>query len=285
MLNSPPIHRILIPHKHWTAFPNRIFDEELRVLKQKSAAAVYLFLIDFAAHRPSRHVVLTRSEIAARINMDERIIKRCLSELEARGFIRQVRPGVLHSHINKDRWLVPAAQSDSLRDGWTPVPRLLIREYLPKYPNAALLPVLLYHQHMHWRNKCWMGVERLSKVLNWSPTRVRSALRTMSVQGNWSKLETSLPRPLSVSSSGTTTKASSTGTAGQRAARHYSVQAVRYTIAQQESKRRVLIPKPFLDHFGIELPDDLKRTLSSIFRYDEQSSPSPKQQKSRGAGR
>jgi hypothetical protein len=71
----------------------------------------------------------------------------------------------------------------------------------------------------------------------------------------------------------------------RRAPRHYSVQAVLYTIAQQESKRRVLIPNPFLDHFGIALPDDLKRTLSSIFRYDEKYLPPPEQKKSRSVGR
>lgn len=282
MSNQPRRRRILIPREHWTPVVDRVFSDELGELEEKSAAALYLFLIDSAYHRSrdreARRVVMTRAEISAATGMDERVVKRCLAELSSKGFIQLERRGAAHSHINKDCWSIPAVD-DVSTEIFTPVPRLIIREYLPAYRNAVLLAVLLFHQHMNWRNRCWMGVERLSKLLKWSPTSVRSGLRRMMYNTAWGKLGTGLPTPLAVCTVPQPQKSKLQKPAQRKAVRHYSVLAVRYTGEQNPSRRRIYIPKTFRDHFEIELTDDLRKTLSSIFRSTPRRSSSPKNQK------
>jgi hypothetical protein len=272
--------RILIPRGHWTPFPERVFTDELRRLKQNGGAALYLHLIDAASHRPSPLISTTRAQLAATVNMDERVIKNCLDELRSHKFIQLRNEGVAHSHVNMNCWLVPAAHKNSLADGWTPIPRLLVSEYLPVYRNAALLSVLLYFQHMGWNNDCWMGVEKLGEVLNWSPGRIRDALRTMATESGWSSLKTGLPRSLSVR----TVKQSKPANASYTSTvRHYRVLAMEYTTQQQRFRRSVYIPKEFRDRFGIRLSDDIQEDLSSIFRFRKQFSSTSEEGKTMAA--
>ena len=282
MPRQSPRIRILIPRDHWTPVIERVFTDELRDLEEKSAAALYLFLIDWAYHRSSKRVVMTRAEISAATGIDERVVKRSLKELCQKSFIKLEREGVAHSHINKDCWRVPAVE-DVVSDPFTPIPRAIIREYLFAYRNAVLLPVLLFHQHMGWRNECWMGVSRLSKLLNWSPTRVRTALRTMMYNTAWSKLGTGMPTPLAVRTVPQLNQ-STTQQAQRKAVRHYSVLAVRYTTEANPAMRRIYIPEAFRDRFAIKLTKELREALSSIFRPKPRRSNRPKKRKAVSAG-
>jgi hypothetical protein len=174
------MRRIRIPKKEWTPFRNQIFTEELGDLKEKHAAQLYFYLYDKAYHTPSGTIGATRAQLSRWTNFDVRVVTKCLSELQSRGLIELVRGGVLHSRMRKDCWEVPLATFILKDEKWTPIPRVLIREYLPAYPNSVLLPVLLSYQHLNWINHSWVGVAKLSKRLGWSATRVRESLRTMS---------------------------------------------------------------------------------------------------------
>src|ERR1700730_589179 len=165
-------HRVQIPRQHWTPFRNEVFAEKLGELKHNRAAALYLFLYDKAYHQPSKSVSATLHQLSAWLNIDERVIRKCLEELREEGLIRRVREGVPRSRTNLDSWQVPLASFDLSAQQWTPIPRVLIQKYMPAFTGAPLLPMLLYHQHLSWNNFCWVGVTTLSKRLNWSATRV-----------------------------------------------------------------------------------------------------------------
>jgi predicted transcriptional regulator len=178
-------YRVQIPKGQWTPFRNEVFAKELGSLEENRAAAVYLFLYDRAYNRPSKAVATTVRQLSRLLKMDERVIKRCLTELRQEGLIRKIRSGVRRSRINKDVWKVPLAEVDLKEDSWTPIPRVLIQRYLPADPNSVLLPLLLYYQHMSWLNYSWVGVTTLSKRLNWSTSRVRDSLRSMFDKDAW----------------------------------------------------------------------------------------------------
>lgn len=256
--------RILLPSEHYTRIPNYVFEEELHQLDEPRGAAVYLFLIDWATH--SGTVSATRAEIARALRMDERVVKACLFELSSRRFIKLRRKGVSRSHITKDVWFVPAVQCDSI-EGWTPIPRFVITEYIPAYPKAVLLPILIYHQHMKWLNWSWVQAPGLSKLLNWSKNRIHEALRTMFTETEWRRLKTSLPRPLDVL---VTKRAKPIPGLYSQSIRHHRVLAVQYTTQQTESIRSIFIPAAFRQRFKIKLTDEMQSALSSIFRSKDQ---------------
>ena len=188
--------RVQIPAKRWTPFRNEVFKEALGELEENGAAALYLRLYDKAYHRPSKGVAATLRQLSDWMNMDERVVKKCLAELRAKGLIRRVLAGIPRSSVNLDVWEIPLANFDLTQEPWTPVPRVLIQKYLPAFTGSPLLPMLLYHQHMSWNNFCWPGVTTLSKRLNWSATRVNDSLRTMFDKDTWYSRYPELPRPL-----------------------------------------------------------------------------------------
>jgi hypothetical protein len=189
-------YRVQIPKAQWTPFRNEVFAEKLGDLEENRAAALYVFLYDRAYHRPSKAVATTVRELSRWLNMDPRVVQKCLHELSKNGLIRKIRSGVPRSRINKDVWKVPLSAVDLKEDSWTPIPRVLIQKYLPADPNAVLLPVLLYHQHLSWNNYCWVGVTTIRKRLNWSASRVRDSLRSMFDENAWYSLHPDLQWPL-----------------------------------------------------------------------------------------
>jgi DNA-binding MarR family transcriptional regulator len=117
-------YRVQIPKGQWTPFRNEVFAKELGNLEENRAAALYLFLYDRAYHRPSNAVAATVSELARSVNMDQRIIKKCLRELRKNGLIQKIRSGIRRSRTRKDVSKVPLAMLDLKQDSWTPIPRV-----------------------------------------------------------------------------------------------------------------------------------------------------------------
>lgn len=232
--------RILIDEHDWTPFRNEIFKEGfLSRLRGRHAAGLYLYLYDRAYHFHSHNVSTTLAQLAADTGRDERVLKRCLTELERKGLICKADEGVSHSRTRTPRWTVPLARQVALEYGkWTPVPRVLILEYWRLFPKAVLLPLLLFHQHMSWQNDCWVGVTTLGCLLRWSKTRVRDALRTMSLDDEWRRVTKGLPRPLMLKIV--------KNKQGKRK-RHFSVLAVAYTGQKKKSQRTVSISPRFRD--------------------------------------
>lgn len=233
-------NRILIDKDDWTPFRNEIFKEGLLSrLRGRHTAGLYFYLYDHAYHFHSHDVSTTLSQLAAETGRDERVLKRSLRELELRGLICKADEGVSHSRTSTPRWTVPLARRVALEEGnWTPVPRVLILEYWRLFPNAVLLPLLLYHQHMSWLNDCWVGVTTLGCLLRWSKTRVRDALRKMSLDDEWRRVTKGLPRPLMLK----TVK----GKQGKRS-RHFNVLAMAYTEQEKKSQRTVSLAPEFQD--------------------------------------
>jgi hypothetical protein len=182
----------------WTPIRNQVFTDILGDLKGRHAAALYLYLYDWAYHSPSKSIVATVAELARLTGIDARTANKCLAELRQLELIRQVRQGIKHSKAKTRRpvWKVPLAPVDLREGNWTPVPRNLVREYFPAYPNAVLLPLLIFYQHMNRQKFCWVGVTTLRKRLNWCATRVRDSLCYMFDEKNWRSLHPDLPWPL-----------------------------------------------------------------------------------------
>ena len=237
--------RVLIPYPFWTPVRNEVFADLLGSLKNNNSALVYLSLYDWAWHSSAKQVSATVAELARATRLDARTVTKCLQELENRNLIDLVDDGVLRSQINKPCWQVPLVEFQLKNQKWTPIPRFLITNYCRAFPNAVLLVVLLYFQHMSWNNFCWVGVKTLSERIGWSRSRVRRALRLMNNPNRW-KQQTSgaLPVPLKITT--------------ENQWRRYRVLAVFYTEIQRTFRGKkypkvVIVPRAYRQRFG--LPD------------------------------
>ena len=237
-------NRVRIPKNEWTPFNNEVFDQ-LRNLRLNRSAALYFCLYDRACHAPSGAVTTTLAALNRSTGMDERVIKKCLRELRQKELIVKVGQGVLHSRTKKDRWRVPLADF-ALTDGnWTPVPRILVQEYLRAYPNSVLLPVLLFYQNYREpQNFCYPGATKLSQRMNWPRNRINDALFTMFNDNEWDSRNTGLVRPLACKTYN--------NRYGKKS-RKFRVRAVYYTNEPKPSKRSVTISKLFRERYGLGL--------------------------------
>lgn len=230
---DPVRHRIDIPLKYRTPFPNVVFDRWFATLKERHAAAVYAVLHDRAYHSPDRGVKASYSAISEWTSLDWRVVKACIKELR--------RLGLVHKSRSR-KWEVPLAKLNELEGKYTPIPRVLIQKYIPAYHNSALLLVLLKFQNINWLDYCWPGTKTLASKLNWSETRVRDAIGEMSDVKKWKRRGTELPHPLS-------------GTYRQENGRwlnHYRVRAVRYEA--RDEIRTVRFSSRFGKAFDLPVP-------------------------------
>lgn len=203
--------RVLIPLEQWTPFPNDVFSC-WRDLEQHNAAALHAILYDRAHHKPVPLLKVTSTNLSKWSGLKSSVVDACLDELQAKKLIR----------LKKDsRCEVPlAGRFDLQRGKWIPIPRFLVRRYIPAYPEAVLLLVLLQHQHFRWQNDCFPNVRTLSDKTGWRETRVDDAIRTMSEGRSWKRVGGGLPRPLTVEFH----------RFRNTAVRHYHVRAVRYEL-------------------------------------------------------
>jgi hypothetical protein len=239
---APKKYRVMLPDERVTPFFNHIFDEQIGELEGKHSALVYFVVYDRAWHRRNHRLPATVAQIARWCGLDERTVENCLDELLEKQFIERVRKGVPHSHIHKPVWSVPAADWSLGEGGWLPIPRFLVRVYLPRFHNAVALLFLLRYQHIHWLNHSWVGMETLSGQLGWSASRTRSAVRTMGKPELWLKQGTGLPRPL---------KIIPYKTPKGEDRRRFSVRAVRYEKKSRRGTSLFLVPKEFRRHFKL----------------------------------
>lgn len=183
------MRRVLFPDGEWIPFRNEIF-EQFGKLKERNAAAVYAVLYDRAFHSRTGAVRASFSDIARWTNLEARSVKKCLAELLDRKLVRK-------SKSRKRTWKVPLAKFDLRNGDWTPVPRLLIREYIACYPNAVLLLLILRIQSRKQLNYCWATSKGLGEMINWSESRTRTAMQVMSDDDKWKARNSDIPRPLS----------------------------------------------------------------------------------------
>jgi hypothetical protein len=191
--------RVLYPLRFWTPVRREVFTDVLSQLEEKRAAHTYLVLYDKSWRESNHELLATVRTIAKWTRLDERTVRRCLDELTAKGFLTLAREGHLRSRSNAPVWRVPLADFDFEKQGpWTPVPTYFLYRYFQAYGNSVLLPVLLWHQHIGWKNWGWPGTPRLAKLMNWSRPRVYGALKAMGTEARWKELDTGLPWPLGV---------------------------------------------------------------------------------------
>lgn len=231
---SSAMNRVNIPKNYWTPFPNGIFDEQFKNLEGKNTAAVYAVLYDRAYHDRSRGVKASFSDISRWTDLDARVVKECLEELR--------RCGLVHKSKSRKRiWKVPAASVDLSAGNWTPVPRMLVQEYIPEYHNSVLLLQFLRIQHYRWMDYCYPGWTALAEKMNWSETRVRDAIEFMSDVKKWKK-RTHRPHPLSSKLKPTKDD--------DRMRHDYRVRAVRYESSAPRDKI-IRLSSRFSEHFHI----------------------------------
>lgn len=226
--------RVRIPDEEWTPFANEIFDEWFGRLREKSAAAVYAVLYDRAYHNQNSAVKASFNDLSNWTRLDTRVVKKCLEELQ--------HLSLIHESTSRNRlWKVHLAKF-SLPDGnWTPVPRLLIRHYLPLYRNSVLLLLILRLHGFQWLNHCWARTETLGLKMGWSETRARYAMTEMSDFKKWRANGTELPHPLSWWRDQETQQW------------RYRVRAVRYERRGEKSTPTVRLSTRFSKAFGIPI--------------------------------
>jgi hypothetical protein len=188
--------RIELASKAWTAVHQRVFE---RVLPSVSPAAqvVYLVLLDRIWHERPKRVAAGEADLVRWTGLDQRTVNRCLTELYCKAkVIRCVYPGKKGSRMHRPLWTIPLTRFELADGNWVPVPRILIHKYLPAFPSAILLIIILKHQHMSWRNECWPGVSRLAQYTGWSKRKVYDAVKQMANEEKWKKCHPDLPWPL-----------------------------------------------------------------------------------------
>jgi hypothetical protein len=242
-MNLPKKWTVLIPKKYWSPFPNDIFERWLKNLKESHASALYARLHDRAYHRSPPVIKGTVEDFAEWMQLDLVSVKACAEELQETKLIRLRRTfgGSRKQKKSKKHrrphWKVPVASLE-LEDGrWFPVPRFIVRKYIPAYPNAILLVLLLMHHNYHHEDYVFPGIQRLSYLLGWRSIRVKE-IETMSNGKKWEALKTGLPRPLTLK----------LGRQGYKWLTHYRVRAIRYKIGGDGS-RTVRMTKRFAEMF------------------------------------
>jgi hypothetical protein len=189
-MSHPLQKRVLIPDGHWTRFRNEIFKNRLD-LRNEHAASLYVFLYDRAYHSSSvPRLKASVSELARRSKLDLHEVKACTKELRENRLLR-----LRHHDSPEPVWKVPFADLKTVGD-WFPVPRFIVRKYIPVYPDAVLLVLLLWYQNWRWSNDIYPGIRTLGGRLGWPDKRVKKAIFTMSDKREWKSLNAELPRPL-----------------------------------------------------------------------------------------
>lgn len=224
------VHRVHIPARNFTPFPTQAI-EMLWNLRRRHSALVYLVMYHYAAHRKSKRLRASMTQLAKWTGLDYRTVEGCVRELELKRFIKRRYRGTLHSREDLPIWVIPALKFDMSSDGWVPVPSFIVTRYLPAYPGCVLLVFFLYYQNMRKKNYCWPNVSTLSSMTGWfSERRVYDAISIMSDQSKWEKLGTALPHPLDIRwEHDHKTNA---------AFRCYSVRAVNYVLGKTKSGKR-----------------------------------------------
>jgi hypothetical protein len=233
--------RVIYPIRYWTPIRREVFEEVLPQLQIGRAALIYFVLYMRGWRAPAREVTANIADMARWTGLDPRTINRCVGDLVAKGVVRRVRGGHPRSRTEKPVWKVPLTEFNFKSQGpWVPVPRFIVDRYCRANSGAVLLPVILWHQHLGWRDWCWPGTKRLAMLMNWSKRRVYAALATMGRHQEWEKLGTGLPQPLEIKYR--------PGTAGGWI-RHLHVRAVRYGITS--GRRTVRLDPEFAQYFKI----------------------------------
>lgn len=231
--------RIFYPPDSWMPVPNEVFGEIFPLLKEHRAPHLYIAMYERARRVRSREFTANLRELSELIKCDPRTARRCVIELVRNRFIEMSHiGGALRSRTKKPKFRVPLSENDLAPGGWVPVPRFLVNAYLQEFPGSLLLIILLYFQHLHWKETCWVGITGLRKIVNWQPRTIYRALNLMGHERRWEKLRTGLPWPLEISYS------------QSGATRHFSVRAVRYYLPTGRQKRVVKLSDEFAAHFG-----------------------------------
>ncbi len=238
---STPHVRVLYPVRYWTPVRREVFEDVCPQLKANRGALVYLVLYDQAWRSGDRRVSATVTDVTRWTGLDGRTIQKCLVKLESKGCVVSVRSGRVRSRTNKPVWRVPLAEFDFRKQGpWTPVPTFILYRYCQAYSKAVLLPVILWHQHIGWRDWCWPGAPRLATLMHWPVARVYAALRTMGRRDRWEKLGTGLPQPLEIQCR----RSKKSGWT-----RHFHVRAVHYQ--QSSTQPSVRLDEEFAKFFHV----------------------------------
>jgi hypothetical protein len=219
-----------------------VFEQVLPQLGRALVQGLYLLLYDRAWHSRDKVAEATVADFAAWTGADPRTLQASAERLCHEKFIVCVFRGHLKSRTRKPRWQVPLVTDFALSDAgmpWTPVPRFFITDYFRSYRPSVILSVLLWHQHIGWRNDCWPGIERLRRLTGWNRRSVYDALRTLGNNGEWKKITQHLPRPLNISR-----------TADQQS-RHFRVLALDYAQEGRRKRSTVSLAPEFARHFGV----------------------------------
>jgi hypothetical protein len=240
-----------------------VFDPVLSQLARALIQGLYLLLYDHAWHSRNKVVEATVADFAAWTGADPRTLQASIERLCHEKFIVCLFRGHSKSRTRKPRWRVPLAEFALSDTGtpWTPVPRFFIADYFQAFRPSVILSVLLWHQHIGWRNDCWPGLQRLCKLTGWSRRGVYDALHTLGNSGERKKITKHLPRPLNISRT------------PDQQSRHFRVLALDYTQEERRRNKRstVSLTPEFANHFGVRGRQESVDDDSSEEAADEQA--------------
>ena len=180
-----------LQHPNWTPIANNVFDN--LSLQGSYSAAIYLWLYDKCYWAKANAVTVTASQLVKVFKLDAHTADRCLTELKLAGLIRQTQSGVKRSKTQKPVYRVPAVSSFDPAEGWTPIPRFLIRKYPRLYPDAVVLPYLIFCQQLSRRDFSYPSNRKIGSRFNWSTRTVSRVIRDLTNPENWEKYRVPCP--------------------------------------------------------------------------------------------
>jgi hypothetical protein len=231
------LNRIRFPSDGWIPVNNSVFECVFPFLTNKRSAQLYMAMYNMAQHSRTGEFSACLQDLARVTACDPRTVRKCIIELSSRNVVLMSNwRGTSRSRTRKPRFRIPLFDQGLVNGHWTPVPRFLVTHYLPKMSGALILLILLYHQHMSWRNDCWPGVGRLERLTNWSKRTVYHTIHSMGNRKRWDALNTGMPRPLAVTWEKAVT---------EQEFRHFSVRAVNYYFSERQNCRVVGLSEEF----------------------------------------
>lgn len=231
--------RIRYPSGSWFPLQNDVLDSVFPGLREHRSRQLYLTMYEYVQRPRSKGLRANLTDLSKLIDCDVRTARSCIVELVGEGFVTmRDEGGKLRSRTEKTIFAVPLAKEKLDTGHWFPVPRFLIKDYLPTYPGSVVLIALLYFQHLKWKRYCWPSVNTLVRVLGIKRRLMYDYLNTMGHEARWKRLGTNLPWPLETSYS------------PDRRKRHFSVRAAKFYTLPGRKKPLVRLREEFAIHFG-----------------------------------
>jgi hypothetical protein len=167
------------------AFYRSPFQRVVPRLNKPHLQIIYAIMYSACFHKNKKMARLSAMDIARLSGIDWRTVQSDLFWLTQSGDIHVEKEGYSKARTwhEKTLYSVPLANFDIQKEHFTPVPRFIVKHYVPAYPRAILLPVLQYIRQ--WRRFDGYWVQRVQDITGWPQRTIYRALKVLGNDHTW----------------------------------------------------------------------------------------------------